>query len=139
MDALEFLSKHVPLFSGIAEGDLSPLAEGSTLRKFASGQIIFYGGMSVEFLHVVATGQANIHAKVPGKGLMCVAELGPGDVFGEASILDGSLASATVKAGDPGAMLLLVPEDRFRTLYRTHEEFRVRLDELIAGRQAPPN
>ncbi len=138
MDALEFLSGHVPLFAGVTEDALVPLASNAALKKFAAGQTVLYGGMSVEDLHVVAVGKVGVYAKVPNKGIVLVAELGPGEVFGEASILDRSLAGATVKASDAGAVVLLIPEDPFRALYESDGAFRARLDAVIAARRSPP-
>ena len=138
MDALEFLNTRVPLFAGLSEEVLFPLAKDSALKQFAAGQAVLHAGMSVEQLHVVAVGSVGIHVKVPNKGVQMIAELKSGDVFGETSMLDGSLAGATVKAGAEGAYVLLVPEGPFRALYQANAEFRARLDALVASRRAPP-
>lgn len=137
MDALEFLSGHAPLFAGLPEDALVPLAQDSTLKQFAAGQVVLHAGMSVEQIHVVAVGSVGIHAKIPNKGVQQVAELKSGEVFGEASIVEGSLAGATVKAGEKGAVVLLIPEAPFRALYDGDPGFHARLDALIASRRAP--
>lgn len=137
MDALEFLSGHVPLFKGLPEEALVPLAQNSALKQFAAGQTILYAGMSVDGLHVVAVGKVGVHAKLSGKGVVRVAELALGEVFGEASILDQSLAGASVKAGEEGAVVLLIPEEPFRALYAGNAEFHARVDALIAARKPP--
>ncbi len=137
MDALEFLSGHVPLFKGLPEQELIPLAQNSALKQFAAGQTVLYAGMSVDGLHVIAVGKVGVHAKVPNKGVVRVAELAMGDVFGETSILDRSLAGASVKAGEEGAVVLLIPEDPFRRLYADNADFRARVDALVAARKPP--
>jgi len=137
MDALEFLHGHVPLFAGVSEEALVPLASNSLLKQFAAGQTVLYAGMSVDGLHVVATGKVGIHAKVPNKGVVRVAELAMGEVFGESSILDRSLAGASAKAGEEGAIVLLIPEEPFRALYEGDAGFRARVDALIAARRPP--
>ena len=138
MDALEFLTTRVPLFAGMTEDALVPLASNAVLKQFTAGQTVLYAGMSVEFLHVIAVGKVGVHAKVPNKGVVLVAELSSGEVFGEASMLERSMAGATVKAGAEGAVVLLVPEEPFRRLYDTDGAFRARLDAVIAARRAPP-
>ncbi|MBI3564969.1 MAG: cyclic nucleotide-binding domain-containing protein [Elusimicrobia bacterium] len=137
MDALEFLYTRVPLFAGLTEETLLPLAKDSALKEFAAGQTVVHAGMSVEQLHVVAVGSVGIHAKIPNKGVQQVAELKSGEVFGEASMVEGSLAGATVKAGEQGAVILLIPEEPFRALYAGSPEFHARLDALIASRRPP--
>jgi signal-transduction protein with cAMP-binding, CBS, and nucleotidyltransferase domain len=138
MDALTFLSGHVPLFAGLSEEALTPLAEAATVKKFAAGQTVLHAGMSVESLHVVATGKVFVQAKVPGKGLVRVADLGLGEVFGEVSMLERSLATATVKAADGGAIVLLIPEEPFRRLAAENPGFDARVQTLIQARRAAP-
>ena len=138
MDALTFLSAHVPLFTGVSEEDLSPLAAAAALKSFAAGQTVLFAGMSVEFLHVVATGTVFVSAKVPNKGMVRLADLTTGQVFGEASIIEASLAGATVKAGESGAVVLLIPEQAFRELMAKDQAFAARVREMIQQRRAPP-
>jgi CRP-like cAMP-binding protein len=138
MDALTFLSGHVALFAGISPEELTELAVNSTLRQLAPGQIVLRAGMTVDDVYVIATGGAEVHAKVPNKGLVRVGELGPGDVFGEISILENTVASATVKAGEAGALVLLIPEAPFRGLVAGNELFASRMQALILSRRQPP-
>lgn len=137
MDALTFMSGHVPLFAGLSEEALYPLAASATLKKYAAGQTVLFAGMTVEHLHIVAMGKVGVHAKVPNKGVVQLAELGMGEVFGEASMLERSVAGATIKAGPDGAALLLVPEEPFRRLAQENPDFAARLAALIAARKAP--
>jgi CRP-like cAMP-binding protein len=137
MDALTFLSEHVPLFAGLSEEALGPLAQAASLKKVPAGQAVLFAGMTVEALHIVAVGSASVIVKVPGKGTAVVAELTGGEVFGEASMLERSVAGATIKAGADGAMVLLIPEEPFRRLIAESPEFAARVAALIAARRAP--
>ncbi|MDE2141319.1 MAG: cyclic nucleotide-binding domain-containing protein [Elusimicrobia bacterium] len=139
MDALTFLRAHVPLFAGLSDVALTPLAESATLKTCAAGQSVMFAGMTVDFLHVVATGTVFVQAKVAGKGMVRLADLGTGEVFGEASMLEASVAGATVKAGEGGAVVLLIPEAAFRRLAAENAEFAERVRALIARRRAPPS
>ena len=138
MDALTFLSGHVALFAGVSIEELTPLAVNSTLLKLAPGQTALRAGMTVDALCVIATGTAEVHAKIPNKGIAKVGDLHPGDVFGEASILEQTVASATVKAGEGGAILLLIPEEPFHALLASNEPFVARVRALVASRRQPP-
>ena len=139
MDALTFLSGCAPLFAGVPEEALTPLAVDSTLRQIAAGQSVLRAGMTVEFLHAIVTGSVEVHAKFPGKSKARVAVLGPGEVFGETSILEMSLADATVKAGAAGALVLAIPEAPFRRLVEENETVASRLRALISSRRPPPS
>lgn len=138
MDALTFLGAHVPLFAGIPEDQLTPLAQDATLKTLSAGQTALFAGMTVESLHIVASGAAVVSAKVPGKGVVKLAELGPGQVFGELSMLEGSIAGATVRAGEKGLIVLLVPEAPFRRLAAENETLAARVQELIQARRRTP-
>ena len=138
MDALTFLSAHVALFGGISSEELTELAVNATLRKLAPGQIVLRAGTTVDELHVVATGKVEVHAKVANKGMVRVGELGPGDVFGEISILENTVAGATVKAGEAGAIVLLIPEAPFRGLIAANETFAARVRALVQSRRFTP-
>lgn len=138
MDALTFLSAHVPLFAGISEEALSPLAVAASLKKLAPGQPVLFAGMTVEALHIVAMGKVVVQAKIPNKGLVKLAELTSGETFGEASILEGNVAGATVKAGEEGALVMAVAEEPFRRLVSENPEFAARVRALILARRASP-
>lgn len=139
MDALTFLSGHVALFAGVPPEELTELAVNATLRQLAPGQIVLRAGTTVDDLYVVATGKAEVHAKIPGKGSAKVGELNPGDVFGEVSILERTVAGATVKAGEAGAIVLLIPEAPFQALLASNAALAARLRALAASRRpAPP-
>ena len=138
MDALTFLSGHVALFAGVSSDELTPLAVNSTLLQLSAGQTAVRAGMTLDALYVIATGSAEVHAKVPNKGLVKVGDLRPGDVFGEASILEQTVAGATVKAGEKGAIVLVVPEAPFHALIASNPAFGDRVRALVAARRQPP-
>ncbi|OGR94633.1 MAG: hypothetical protein A2V88_14700 [Elusimicrobia bacterium RBG_16_66_12] len=138
MDAKTFLGSHVPLFAGISDEHLTDLAVSSELKSYKAGQTILFQGMTVDDLHVVAVGKVSIHAKVAGRGVVQVAELGPGEIFGETSILESGTAGATVKAAQDGTYVLVVPQEAFRRLVAESPDFVARLKALIDGRKALP-
>lgn len=138
MDALTFLSGHVALFAGVSTEELTPLAVNATLLQLGAGQTVLRAGMTVDSVYVIATGKAEVLAKVPNKGVMRVGALGPGDVFGEVSILEQTVASATVKAGEGGAIVLVIPEGPFQALLAANEALGARVRALAASRRQPP-
>jgi CRP-like cAMP-binding protein len=138
MDALTFLSGHVSLFAGVSAEELTPLAVNSTLLQLSPGQTAVRAGFTLDALYVIATGSAEVHAKVPNKGMAKVGDLRPGDVFGETSILEQTVASATVKAGEAGAIVLVVPEEPFHALIASNATFGERVRALAASRRQPP-
>jgi len=138
VDAKTFLGQHVPLFAGISDEHLTDLAVSSELKPYKDGQTILYRGMTVDGLHVVAIGKVSVHAKAAGKGVVQVAELGPGEIFGETSILEYGTAGAAVKAAQDGTYVLVIPQDAFRRLVAENPEFVARLKAMMVARIPPP-
>lgn len=138
MDAKTFLTSHVPLFAGLSDEHITGLAVSSELKPYNAGQTVLFQGMTVDGLHVVAIGKVSIHAKAAGKGVVQVAELGPGEVFGETSILEYGTAGAAVKAAQDGTYVLVIPQEAFRRLVAESPEFVSRLKALMVARLPPP-
>jgi len=88
--------KHTPLFAEVPEEALSKVATFATLESVAEGKtIIREGGYSNDF-YVIDDGTVKVERE--GEHL---ADLGPGDVFGEQGLLEKQERSATVIATSP--------------------------------------
>ena len=97
MDALTYLRGHVPLFAGVNEENLTALARACEMLSFRPGQTILFKGATVDGLHVVVSGGAEVFVKASNKTMVRVAELGSGEVFGEMSIVEMGTAGATIR------------------------------------------
>jgi CRP/FNR family cyclic AMP-dependent transcriptional regulator len=85
--------KRIPLFSGASEEELKQVAAFAQSKEVPEGEVVVSeGGFSRELLAI----EEGI-AEVTRDGDH-IADLGPGDVFGEAGMLDDSMRSATVTA-----------------------------------------
>lgn len=138
MDAFTFLKDHTPLFAGVAESHLETLAGASTLQACKNGQTVLFQGITVDALHVVCMGRLTVQVKQPGRGLVPVAELAAGDVFGETSIFEMGTAGATIKASVDDTYVLVIPQDAFRRLLADDTAFVERVKALIASRRPAP-
>jgi CRP-like cAMP-binding protein len=85
--------KRIPLFSGAPDEELKQVAAFAQSKEVSEGEVIVEeGGFSRELL-AIEEGTAEVTRD--GRH---VADLGPGDVFGEAGMLDDEMRSATVTA-----------------------------------------
>jgi CRP-like cAMP-binding protein len=92
----------VPLFSGCARDELRKLSRRTTDIPIAEGHVLVReGDRGLEFF-VIVSGRA----KVSRKGRK-VGELGPGDFFGELSLLIDADRNATVTAVTPMEAIVL--------------------------------
>jgi CRP/FNR family cyclic AMP-dependent transcriptional regulator len=90
----------VPLFSQLSQDDLEALAEKAQRRRFRSGQVVFYKDDAGTQFYVIMEGKVRIALPSPQGEEITLAILGPGDLFGEFSLLDGGPRSATAVAAE---------------------------------------
>ena len=88
--------KNTPLFADVPDDALAKVATFATLDSVAEGKVIIReGGYSNDF-YVIEDGTVKVERE--GDHL---ADLGPGDVFGEQGLLEKQERSATVTATTP--------------------------------------
>ena len=85
--------KRVPLFADVPDESLKKLAPFTNIDEFAEGKVVIREGGYANDFYVIDDGTA----KVERSGEE-IAELGPGDVFGEQGLLEKETRSATVTA-----------------------------------------
>lgn len=77
-------------------------------RRFARGEAVVREGERSDSLHLVASGRLAVRITTPEGDRATLNVLGPGDYFGELSLLDGhQTRSATVVALEPAETLAL--------------------------------
>lgn len=103
---LEHLSK-VRLFSGLNKKELELVAKASDETRATSGQVLTTEGKQGHEFFLILEGQAKVSRD--GNDL---ATLGPGQYFGELSLLGGGPRTATVTA-DSDMELLVVGQREF--------------------------
>ena len=95
--------KRVPLFSDLSQRQLKKLARGFREREVKPGTPVMREGekSGISFF-VIVDGKATVSSD--GKQ---VAELGPGDYFGELALISERVRSATVTADEPMRCLVM--------------------------------
>ena len=111
----------VPLFDGLSRRHLKRLAGLAEVADFMADHTIVREGESGDAFYVVLAGQAKITTK--GK---VVNRVMPGDHFGEISLLDGDVRTATVTSETPMTLLML-PRQRFVKALREEPDMAMNL------------
>lgn len=107
---------NVDLFEGLSTSALVNIAMLAEERTFKPGEVVVREGQTGGGLFVIFDGEASV--TVGGQPRV---RLGPGDYFGEVSLLDDEPRSATVTATGP-LQLLCLSAFTFRPLLRDHFE-----------------
>ena len=87
------LLKTIPLFAEVPEDKLAKIAPFANSDEFAEGEVVVKEGGYSNHFYAIEEGTA----KVESEGEE-VAELGPGDIFGEQGLLEKQERSASVIA-----------------------------------------
>ena len=107
------------------------------LRTLTAGEYLFEEGDSAEYGYVVKSGQMEI-VKSSVTGELVLAELGPGSLFGEMALIDGSPRSAGARASE-NSSVTEIRSDTFNHLIRNDPDTAVRLMKALAGQLRSAN
>ncbi len=109
---------NVPLFAHLSTSELQPLSERLVTRRFRSKEVIFDQGSPGNSLYIVKTGLIAIVVTPPDGPQQIIAHFGPGQTFGEFSLLDGLPRSAGAVALEKSEVLILPRAEFFLYLER---------------------
>ena len=140
-EKLEVLRRS-PLFEMLSEAELQVLGELSRTRRFAAGEAIFREGDAGDSLLVLARGEVDVVARSPSGEERTLASLAPPEAFGEMSLIDREVRSATVRARTEDVALQLGAEN-FTAFRRRSKDgftlFLVNVARVLSGRLREAN
>jgi CRP-like cAMP-binding protein len=126
MDPANLLS--VPLFASMSEAELRKIATFATEDSVPAGTTLMREGDFSNEMVAIESGTADVI-----QGGRKVADLGPGDVFGEMGVLARELRNASIVASSPMRLIRLTTWD----VKRLPGETRDRLAQLVEDRRPP--
>jgi CRP-like cAMP-binding protein len=129
----EELLKGVDLFSGLKKKDLTSLAKSCVERTYQAGQTLVRQGESGVGLYMIVSGKVKIVKQTMSGEALEIAVQGPGDFFGEMTVLDNAPRSASVVAVEDTKCLLLTSWD-FRARLEIHPEIALDILPILVKR-----
>jgi CRP/FNR family cyclic AMP-dependent transcriptional regulator len=109
-EAAVALLRRTRLFAELREDTLRALADRSVERSYPRHGRLFYQGDPGSGLYVLASGLVKVVVTSEDGEEMVLVTLGPGDAFGELSIVDGGPRSASAEALEPTVALVITRE-----------------------------
>jgi CRP/FNR family transcriptional regulator len=137
-DRPEELLARVPLFSELSRAELDRMAQVAVPRSFPTGTRVFHEGDHSDACYIVRSGTCRVTREHPDGRAITLANLGPGDIFGELAMLDGEVRSASVEALTDTELLAL-PGSDVRGLLTKHPEITVKLVAALTRRLRETN
>ena len=88
------------LFENLSADELSLIAKETVLRGYDAGEVVCEENSDSDSMFLIERGAVDVT-----KGGVSLAELGPGDYFGEMSLITGAPRNATVTTLEPSVLL----------------------------------
>lgn len=123
----DFLGR-VPIFAGCNAEEIGQIASVAQDSFFQPGQIIVTQGTPGHAFYLILSGSVEILRDGTSLGAF-----GPGDFFGEMSLLDQAPRSATIRAIDPTSCLMLSSWD-FKAVLERNPSIAIKLLEVLSRR-----
>ncbi len=123
--------RSVPLFAGLGKRERKALARNADEIDVAEGKALAREGDFAYEFFVIEQGTADVTHD--GE---CIAQLGPGDFFGELGVLASERRMATVTATSPMDLIVLT-SGALRAVHREHPQVADRLRKAVDERFAP--
>jgi CRP-like cAMP-binding protein len=120
----------VPLFSGLSQRDLRRIGALAEEVWIPTGHHVIDEGKPALAFYVVLDGRARV---TQGDSKRVLRQLGPGDYFGEMSLIDGKARSASVIA--EGTLdVIRLKRSAFRQVLRREPDVALRIMASLAAR-----
>ena len=125
--------REVPLFSEMDEQEVEGIREIMDEMKFKTGQVIIREGETGDLFYVITQGHVEVIIRDADGSDVVLHEAGPGDFFGELSMLTNAPRSARIRAMEDVTTLVL-ERDEFFNFLRTHTHAAIDVLVELGGR-----
>jgi CRP-like cAMP-binding protein len=125
---------NVPLFQSLNDRHLGLLAKRMVEREYAAEQPIVNQGQGGEGFFIIVSGKAEAVRERSDGVKVPVNTFGPTDFFGELTLLDDGLRTASVIASEPTKCLVLTRWDFIGVLRESDSEMSILILEELAKR-----
>jgi CRP/FNR family transcriptional regulator, cyclic AMP receptor protein len=133
----EVLSK-IPLFAGLSADERADLGGLLKTRQYQPQAPVFWIGENGTEFYIVQDGAVSVSAPDEAGKEVSLAKLGPGNFFGEISLLDGGPRTATIRAAGDTTLLCLTRE-QFHDFLRKHPQAAIHMLTILGQRQRETN
>lgn len=121
MDNIHEALRTINLFRGVADTGLAQIAAIASEESHKLNSVIFREGELGDKLYLILEGKVRISRTVPGMGEEALAVLGPGEGFGEMSLIDDFPRSADARVHE-ACRLMVISREAFEDLLFLHKE-----------------
>ena len=125
--------REIPLFSEMDEQEVAGIREIMDVMRFKAGQVIIREGETGDLFYVITEGRADVIIRDADGSDVILHEAGPGDFFGELSMLTNEPRSARIRAVE-NLTTLVLERDEFFNFLRSHSSAAIDVLVELGGR-----
>jgi len=114
--ASTMLLRHIPLLANLSDAELTEISAAVTLRQFPKNRIIINEGEQSDSLYAIVAGKVKVLISEEDGKEIILSILGPGEFFGELSLIDNQPRSASVITMEPSSFNVIAQADFMRVL-----------------------
>lgn len=129
-----FIKRNVDILSFFTEDQIRAITQDVDRQVFKKGQTVVFRGEINSNFNILKSGRVEVSVKSGGDTVI-LSTLGPGDFFGEMSLLESAPANATIRAVEDDTVVLMIPLDTFRAFLRQHPSLDLALRDKMAERR----
>lgn len=118
--------------------DVAALARLGGVKKYSIDELFFNTGDPGHEMYIILRGKVGVYLNSLDGFPIMVATLGPGDFFGEMSLLEGMPRSATIGAIED-TIVLIINENNFEQVIAQHPNLAYRIMKGISSRLRQQN
>ncbi len=133
-EALSLMAK-IDILAPLSPEERRRLVEAVGVTSFASGECPVRQGEPGDSFYIIKKGSVDVIVEKTGGEGAVVATLGPGDFFGEMSLLTGAARTATIRVKDD-AEFVVIDRESFRGALVNSPSIAESLSNILSERQA---
>lgn len=126
--------KKIPMFNSLSAEELEALARDVTLQEARKRRVIYMSGDPGQTIFFVASGRVKVSRITPDGKELTLSYCGPGEFFGDASLLDRGAREEMVEVTE-NALVMEFTADILERLIKTHTDLAYQMTRLLCERR----
>ena len=134
-DELMSMMKNAEIFSFLSTIELRDLVAHVSVKTYAAGEVPVRQGEPGSSFYIIKSGRVDVVVEKSSRERAVVATLGPGNFFGEMSLLTGAVRTASIRVKDD-AEFIVIDKESFGTTLVNNPSIAESLSQVLSERQA---
>ncbi len=129
------LIEKVEMLSPVSKTELRKLVGRLNIMPYAAGEVPVRQGDPGDSFYIIKSGRVNVIVEKTSGESAVVATLGPGNFFGEMSLLTGAVRTASIQVKDD-AEFIVIDKESFRSTLASNPSIAESMSHILSERQA---